>query len=87
MNIPSYINQSPVDENGNWTPEWANLMTQLLSLLQTNLSDEGYVLPQQDTANIAKLTGAQSTGAILYDSSTNEIKGNLGGTWKTFTLT
>ena len=89
MNIPNFLNTPPINpETGDWTPEWSNLMQQLFTQLQSNLGPEGFVISQQSTANIAALTDAsKSTAAIIYDSTVPAFKGNVGGTWKTFTLT
>ena len=82
MNIPNYLTDKLVDENGELTTPWARTISQLLVELEHNLSDEGYVLPQQPTANIAQLTQPQSVGAMIYDSDTDEFKVNIAGTWK-----
>lgn len=88
MMIPSFSNNRVVDEDGFFTPEWANLMSILITQTQNNLGNEGYVLPQQSSANITDLTDAsKSTGAIVYNSTDNTMMGNIGGAWKTFTLT
>ncbi len=86
MNIPSFVNDKVVDENGYWTPQWQNVILQLMQLMQQNLSDEGFVMPSQSTANINLLTKS-SNGTVLYDSTTDEFKGRVGGVFKTFTLT
>jgi hypothetical protein len=86
MLIPNFINEKPVDENGNWSPEWQNIMVQIITQMQTSLSNEGFNMPQLPTTDIAKLTGAQSIGAIVYDNTLNELKANINGTWKTVTV-
>ena len=88
MNVPAFTNSKVVDEEGYFTPEWSNLMNTLISQVQLNLGNEGYVVPQQAAVDIAKLTDAEkSTGAIVYDSTNNALMGNINGVWKTFTLT
>jgi len=70
------------------SPEWANLFNQLISQLQLNLGNEGYILPKLTTAQIADLTDAnKSTGAMVYDSTLNEFKVNINGDWKVVTVT
>jgi hypothetical protein len=80
-----------VDENGEITPLWKKYFEDNTQALQSNYSPEGLAAPQQSASNIALLTGTQSTGRILYDSTNNLFKGNVivGGVnvWKTFTLT
>jgi hypothetical protein len=82
MDIPSYIPMRVIDDNGYLTPEWSNLFNQLISQLQLNLGNEGFVLPQLTTTQISELTDtAKSKGALVYDSVTNQVKANLNGTW------
>ena len=76
-----------LDKEGRITPVWALFLDQLILALQTNLKPEGFVIPQETAANIALLTGLTSVANIIYDSTNNEFKGNIAGTWKTFTLT
>lgn len=81
MKIPNFIDVQVVEtegENkGKFTETWRNIMTQLFQTLQQNASDESLVTPQQTTANIAQLQGAnmqQYTGGLIYDSTTNQLK-------------
>lgn len=91
MKIPN-LTSTPVVEkkpDGNYyfTSYAQQLFAQLFKEMQDNLSDEGFKPPKQPTATIVQLNTALSTGAILYDSKTDEFKGNVAGTFKTFTLT
>lgn len=91
MNIPNFSNSKPVDKDGNWTSEWALIMQQLISALQSNLSDEGFMLPQQNEGNIEKLHDQYTAssnpsiyyGNILYDSDNNLPKINVMGSFVT----
>lgn len=93
MNIPNFLKSIPIaelkEEDGKYyfTPQMANMFIQLFTELQQNLSNEGFKIPQQTTSNINILDNALSTAAIIYDSDTNEFKGNVDGVFKTFTLT
>lgn len=88
MNIPNYLTDTMVDEKGDLTSPWARTLTQLLTELETNLSDEGYKLPQQPTTNIDKLTSQpQTEGTMIWDATTKEMKVNDGTGWKVVTLT
>jgi len=88
VNIPNFSNapigRTTKGENVYLTPEWSNLLQQLFSELQQNVSNEGYFLPQRDSTTITTLDTTESTGAIIYDSDTNEFKGNVNGTYKVF---
>lgn len=83
MLIPNYPNTAMTDGNGNITPDWQNTLTQLLTQLQLNLSNEGYKLPQLNSDQIDGLTdSSKSMGNMVYDSTTNEFKVNINGTWR-----
>lgn len=83
MNIPNFDDIKPVDKEGNWTPSAKSMFTQLFSAIQNNLSQEGFKISQQPSANIAELNNDKSTSALLYDSDTHELKINLNGEFKT----
>lgn len=83
MKIPSVLEHPLVDKDGNLTQPWKLAFAQLLTQLQKNLSDEGFVIPQQSSANISILNNAKSTGALIYDADTHELKINLNGIFKT----
>jgi len=90
MIIPNFEYTKLVDENGYLTPQWQSIFQQLITALQTNLSDEGFLPPQQPTTNIATLqtrfnaSSAPSNyfGDLIYDSTTDELKVNIAGTFK-----
>lgn len=76
-----------IDDKGFMTPSWRLYFENLTMALQTNLKPEGFVIPAQPVANFADLSSTLSYNNILYDSTNNAFKGNVAGTWKTFTLT
>jgi hypothetical protein len=90
MNIPNYFTSRFVDDKGYMTPEYQNFFQQLITQMQLNLSNEGFQLPQQSTTNINHiLSGFNSStnpsayyGDVLYDSTTDEAKINIAGTFK-----
>jgi hypothetical protein len=75
------------DKDGYLKPAWELYFQQLTMALQTNLKPEGFVIPPKPSADIAQLVDSASNNNIIYDSTTDEFKGNVAGTWKTFTLT
>ena len=86
--FPSIPRMTPViAENGLMHPIWQLYFDQVNVAFQTLFKNEGYVIPPQTAAVIAALTGIQSYNNIVYDSTNNAFKGNIAGTWKTFTLT
>lgn len=85
--IPDMPKDAPiVGKDGMMTDAWKLFFDQLIKNLQLNLKPEGFVIPPQTASNIATLTGQQSNNNIVYDSTNNAFKGNINGTWKTFTL-
>lgn len=88
MNIPNYLTDQLVDENGELTTPWARTISQLLVELESNLSNEGYKLPQQPTTNIDLIIEQpQTEGTMIWDSTTKQMKVNDGTGWKVVTLT
>jgi hypothetical protein len=85
MKVPNFEDLPVVDKAGKFTPEWKQILSELFTQMQKNLSDEGLTAPAQSTANIASLTGTEKNGAILYDSDTDQLKVNLNGVIKTVT--
>lgn len=66
-----------VNQDGTINPVWNLFFDQLILTLQTILSPEGTILPQQSSTNIALLTAAQSLASILYNYTTNNFEGNI----------
>jgi len=99
MNIPNFIQTPIADKNGNLTPEWANIMTQLLTELQLNVSNEGYKLPQLTQSQITELQGiaamgpeqaAKSNSNMFYNFTLNDPDSAnifINGVLYKFTLT
>ena len=87
MNIPNFVNAPIADKDGNLTVEWANLLQQLLTELQLNAGAEGLKPSPLPTVDINALVDADlSTGAMVYDTTTNELKVNINGTWRVVTV-
>ena len=78
---------SIADENGFITASWKLYFQQLtMATLQNNFKPEGFVIPPKPTSDIVQLIQAASNNNIIYDSTTNQFKGNVNGTWMVFTL-
>ena len=75
-----------VESNGEITADWKLYFQQLTMALQTNFKPEGIVVPPKPTTDINQLTNDTSDNNIIYESTTNEFKGNVNGTWKVFTV-
>lgn len=82
----SLLSDPIVDKEGRMKDLLGIFLDQLVLALQTNFNNQGIAVPQQTSSNIILLTGTQYSGNILYDSTTNQFKGNVNGVWKTFTL-
>jgi len=88
-NWPNFLNSKPVNEKGEWSPEWQNLLQQFFSFAQNNLSNEGHVMPAQSNANIT-LLGAKDNvpnGTVWHDETNNVLKVKLNNVIKTITVT
>lgn len=90
MNIPNYENLPFVDDNRYLSDSWSLIMQQLITALQTNVSDQGFQIPKLTTTQInALLTQFNASadpsvyfGDLLYDSTTDQLKVNIAGTFK-----
>lgn len=83
MNIPNLTKLKVSDKEGNIHPEFFELLSQLLLQMQQNLSNEGFIIPQQTSDNITQLSTQQSKGALLYDKELDLLKVNINGVFKT----
>ena len=83
MNIPNVPNdRKVVDDNGSITDVWAAFFSSLVDELNGNLSDEGFVLPQQNSINIGLLSNSINKSRILWNSDTEKAMVNNDGTFK-----
>lgn len=82
MKIPNFINTKIVDTDGKFTEIWFQIFTVLFTQLQLNLSDEGFIIPQQTSQNIASLNIGKYTGGLLYNSDKDFFEGNTNGVFK-----
>jgi hypothetical protein len=86
MKIPNLPNEKPIDEKGQWTASWSLWLQQFVGMLQKQLSDQGLCVPQQPTTIITQLNKSNNTGTLIYDSETQQFKGNVNGAFKVFQL-
>ncbi len=82
MKIPTLNFTQFTDKNGQLTGDAQLFLEQIVSLLQSNLSDEGYVIPKQNTDNLAVLNNSRSANTLIVNSETNELLFNENGTYK-----
>lgn len=89
MNIPNFHDIQVIDKRGYFTSEWRAILGELFTQLQLNVSNEGFVLPQQTTSNISDIASDEKyEGSLITDSDTNELKFiDLNGAIKTVTVT
>jgi hypothetical protein len=85
MIIPNFDIDKFVDDDGRLTPQANLFFSELVTLFQQNLSDEGYQLPKQNAGTILQLNTALSTSGIIYNTSTNKAMVCENGTYKTIT--
>jgi hypothetical protein len=90
MNIPNFENVAVTTSGSLLSEVWTLILQQLITELQNNLSNEGYLVPQQPTTTIAMLQAQYALspvpsvyyGNLLYDSTTDQLKVNIAGTFK-----
>ena len=86
MKIPNLPHEKPIDDHGQWTAAWSLWLQELNGILQKQLSDQGFQLPLKPTSIITQLNKPNNTGTLIYDSDTQQFKGNVNGTFKVFQL-
>ena len=82
MKIPNLPLLPLTDSNGYMSSPWKMHHTQLITALQTSLSDEGYKLPVQSQENVSALNNDKSKTALLYDIDAQTSKVNNQGTFR-----
>ena len=82
MKIPNFIDHQLVDKDGYLTEPWKHTFEQLFQELQKNMSDEGYITPSLESLDIAKLTGVELSGNLIYDTDIKKLTVNIDGTIK-----
>lgn len=92
MNVPNLPGMGtpltvtdPATGHGHIHPDWYKYFTQLTNELQVNMSEEGTSIPQQNTANIAKIQNNIFTPRFIYDEQAQEPKVWVNGVFKTIT--
>lgn len=83
MKTPSVPQVKFIMPDGDAHPQWREYFRELSIALQQNLSDEGYNIPPQSSANIAILNNAKSIRNLVYDNTAHVLKINLNGVFKT----
>lgn len=76
MNIPPYNRYNDVELDNDL----------LRRTLQGGLSDNGWTLPQQSTANIESISSQMPDGTMWYDTGSNSFKVKIDGLVKTVTV-
>jgi hypothetical protein len=92
MNIPTFTGKKIVDKDGHCHPEFQQYNDHLNQQMQANLSNDGFVIPANTTADINHIANpanpnGRQDGTIWYDSETHQWKGKSNGVVKVFTVT
>jgi hypothetical protein len=82
MRIPNVPIDRIVTNDGGISPTWAAFFQNLMTQMRLNLSDEGYVVPFLDSAEIAQIDNAENIGKILYNTTTARMMINNSGTFE-----
>lgn len=86
MKLPTLNFTQWTDKDGQLTGQAQQFLQQVMDALQLNLGDEGYVMPKQDSDDIARLDNSKSANTLIVNSTTNELLFNQNGTYKTVQL-
>jgi hypothetical protein len=87
MNFTKLPLEKLVTDTGHISESWRVCLQQLVSQLQNNVSNEGYITPHQDVGVIGLLNKVQKEGAVLYNSTNKAPMFNMPvarGTFPTF---
>lgn len=93
MKIPNFIDCEVIqkEEGKNvWSDIYRQIIIDLLTVLQNNLSDEGFRLPSQPTVSLNKIAANPNNASIpilVWDSTTSQLKINVGGTFRVIPYT
>ena len=88
MKIPTLAPSLKVsNKDGTIHEDLLNLFTQLLSTMQANLSDEGYVLPPLNSTQITQISGTKTIQRVIWNSTTGKAMVNNNGTFQTINVT
>jgi len=92
MNVPNVLTDPFMIPDGKGgfknNPVWIQYHMQINKEMQTNLSNEGFVMPSiTTTENLAALSTTQSIGRIIYDQTTGLMKLNNNGTYQIINVT
>jgi hypothetical protein len=89
MKIPNLEQGKICNSDGTPAPAYLNYHAAINTELQNNVSNEGYVVPQQNTANITNIAQkslAQQSIVLIHDNETDETKLIINGVVKTITV-
>lgn len=70
------------DNSGRPSEPFHRIFTNLITQLQINLSNEGYIFPSQPQTNIDQLSGEKHIAKIIYDATNKVMKLNNDGNFQ-----
>jgi hypothetical protein len=80
MDVPNFLPERVIDENGYWTEPWKSLMEQLLQNMQTDLGNEGFVNPSVSSDPTSVTPNAAGGQLQQVQSSFGQQNGVIAGT-------
>jgi hypothetical protein len=86
MQVPVFADVPYFDKDGGLTDQALLYQEELNQVLQTNLSDNGWRVPQISAANLVLIAPSQPDGTIWYDVDNNVFVGNVNGALMKFTM-
>lgn len=89
MKIPTFSGAKIAEKDGSCHPEFQQYQDQLNQQMQLTISDDGFVVPSNTTANINHIAdnnnpNGRPNGTMWYDSTTNQFKRKRNGVVEVF---
>lgn len=73
MIVPIWPGGKFTNSDGSFTPAAQTFMSQTRQNMQTSLSENGFLIPSQDSSTISILQPTAQVGTLLFDVSTNQL--------------
>lgn len=89
MNIPNmpHIDDPITDQGHKINAGWYRFLQQLVTEMQSNLSQEGLGIPSQSAGNISKLQSSSPSPSLIYNQDEKKYLLPIDGIYKTVSLT
>ncbi len=77
ISLPVWQRGNLVDDKGMIQPQFDTTFSQLFTQLQNTFNSNGFVVPEQKTANLQNIPNN-----LVLDTTTNQLKININGVYR-----